>query len=184
MYDKLAVTAAKLVLAMNKSADANLDDKLADIVKTHSAIAVGSALIPIPGADVAAAAANIWTMYARINSELDLPFKENVIKSVAAGVATNIGGAAAGLVVAGTALKFIPGAGTLGGAAILGATIYGITLVSGIVYMRALTALANRKNMADVSEADLKSATEEAMRDKNEIRDMIKEGRKSYKPGT
>ncbi|MEL6569332.1 MAG: hypothetical protein AAFQ22_13010 [Pseudomonadota bacterium] len=182
MYDKLAVTAAKLVMAMNKSADSNLDEKLADIVKTHSALAVGAAIVPVPGADVAAAAANVWTMYGRINGELDIPFKENVIKSVAAGVATNIGGAAAGLVIAGTALKFLPGVGTVGGAAIMGATIYGITMVSGIVYMRALTALANKKNMADVTEADLKAATEEAMSDKSEIKDMIKESRKSYKP--
>lgn len=184
MYDKLLMTAAKLVLAMNKSADANLDEKLASIVKTHSGLAVASALIPIPGADVAAAAANIWTMYGRINSELDLPFEENLIKSVAAGVATNLGGAVVGLMVAGSALKFFPGVGSVGGAAIMGATIYGVTLVSGIVYMRALTALANRKNMTDVTASDLKAATEAEMANKAELKEMIKEGRKAYKPGS
>lgn len=184
MYDKLAVSAAKLVLAMNKSADANLDERIATIVKTHSALAVGSALIPVPGADIAAAAANVWTMYLRINSELDLPFKENMVKTVAAGVATNLGAAAAGLVVAGSALKLFPGIGTVPGMAIMAATIYGVTMVSGIVYLRALTALANRTNLNNVSEADLKAATEDVMRNKQEMKDLIKESRKSYKPGS
>ena len=62
---------------------------------------------------MAAAAINIWTMYARVNKELNLPFGDNIIKSLAAGVATNLAGALAGAVVVGSALKFLPGLGTI-----------------------------------------------------------------------
>jgi uncharacterized protein (DUF697 family) len=178
----LLEAAVKLAEAMNKVADHHLPEKLAGMVKLHSGLAVGSVLIPVPGADVAAAAANIWTMYARINGELNLPFSENIIKSVAAGVATNIGGAAAGLLVLGTAAKLFPGIGSVGGAALMAATVYGITIVSGIVYMRAVAALLRRKAASQVTETDLKAATEEIMRDKDKIKEMIKEERAGYRP--
>jgi hypothetical protein len=55
----LLKTAVELVEALNRMADKNLPKQLADLVKVHAAIAVGSALIPIPGVDVAATAANI-----------------------------------------------------------------------------------------------------------------------------
>lgn len=176
----LIKTALDLVHAMHKAADENLPERLAGIVKTHAVLAVGSAAIPIPGADVAAAAANIWTMYVRMNRELELPFSENVIKSLGAGVATNLGGAAAGLLVLGTAAKLLPGIGTLGGAAIVGATVYGVTIVSGIVYMKTITALVRRKSVYDISDADLRAAAAAELADKSYLKDMIKTARREY----
>jgi hypothetical protein len=35
----------------------------------------------------------IWTMYGRINSKIGLPFSENVVKSIATGIATNLAAA-------------------------------------------------------------------------------------------
>lgn len=177
----LLKAAMELVEAANKLADEHLPGKIADIVKLHAGLAVGSALIPIPGADMAAGAANIWAMYVRINNALDLPFSENIIKSLAAGVLTNIGAAAASLLVVGSALKFIPVLGTLGGAAIMGATIYGVTLAAGFVYMSALTKLLRQKSAADITEDDLKTATKAEMQDTSALKDIIKAGGKDYK---
>jgi uncharacterized protein (DUF697 family) len=174
-------TAMKLAEALNRVADDNLPNRLAGIVKLHSGIAVGTAFVPIPGADIAAAAANIWTMYVRINKELDLPFRENVVKSIAAGAATNLAGGAAGVVL-GSALKFIPGLGTLGGAALMGATVYGITIASGIIYMNALTRLAKRKDAGSISGEDLKSAMDEELKDKQKMKDMVRSAKKDYQP--
>ena len=64
--------AVKLVEAMDKGKEEALPQEIADVVKLHAKIAVGSAWIPVPGADVAAGAANIWTMYLRINSKLGM----------------------------------------------------------------------------------------------------------------
>lgn len=177
----LLKSAFELAKALNDVADENLPSKLAGIVKLHSGIAVGSALIPIPGADMAATAANIWTMYIRINKELSLPFSENLVKSIAAGVMTNLGGAAAGFLVVGTLAKFVPGLGSIGGAAVMATTIYAVTLASGIVYMKAITKLLNAKRAENISEEDLKSAANEILRDKEGIRMILKEGKAGYK---
>ena len=80
--EKILKVAVKLVKLINKEADKLLPQEIVEAVKTHSLLAVGSAWVPIPGVDVAAGAVNIWTMYARINSKIGLPFGENVMKPV------------------------------------------------------------------------------------------------------
>lgn len=177
----LLKSAIELTQALNKAVDENLPERLAGIVKLHSGLAVGSAFVPIPGLDIAAAGANIWTMYVRINKELDLPFSENILRSIAAGVATNLAGGATVALVAGTVLKFLPGLGTLGGAAVMGTTIYAVTIGAGIVYMKAITKLLQSKRLGEVSEADLKAATDEVLRDKKTVDTIIKEGKEEYK---
>jgi uncharacterized protein (DUF697 family) len=177
----LIKAAMKLAQAADKIADQNLPEKLAEMVKLHAKIAVGSAFIPIPGADMAAAATNIWTMYVRINKELDLPFSENVIKSLAAGVATNVGSAAAGFIVVGSALKFIPGLGTVGGIALMAGTVYGVTIAAGIVYMNVIARLLEKQALENISEADLIAEAEREMQDKAALKDIIKSAKKDYK---
>lgn len=183
-HSHLLHSAVKLAEAANSVADEHMPETLAGIVKLHAGIAVASAFIPVPGADMAAAAANIWTMYIRINKELDLPFGENLIKSVGAGVATNIGGAVAGLLVAGTVAKFLPGLGTVAGVALVATTIYGVTIVSGIIYMNAIAALLRKKDASEISEADLKAATAAEMNNREALKDAIKAAGKEYKPDT
>jgi uncharacterized protein (DUF697 family) len=181
--DKLMEAAFELGKAANKLTDQHFPERIADIVKLHAGIAVGAGFIPIPGADMVAAAGNIWAMYARINSELDMPFTENVMKSVAMGVVTNIGAGVVAAIVAGSFLKLIPGLGTVGGIAVVGATIYGVTLLSGYVYMRAVAELLTRKSAGSISEADLKAATADQMKNKSAMRDFVKEAAKGFKPG-
>ena len=90
--EKILETALRLIQLLDKQAEVMLPQEIADVVKLHSKLAVGSAWIPVPGADVAAGAATIWTMYARINSKLGLTLKDNVLKTIASGVATNLVG--------------------------------------------------------------------------------------------
>ncbi|MBQ0015966.1 MAG: hypothetical protein KBT04_03155 [Bacteroidales bacterium] len=85
-------TAIELVEVLNKSADKMLPKEISDVVKLHSGIAVGSAWIPIPGVDMAAGAGNIWTMYVRINNKIGLSVKDNILKTIASGVLTNLAG--------------------------------------------------------------------------------------------
>ena len=178
---QLIQAALELSKALNQTADENLPGKLAGIVKLHAGIAVGSAFIPVPGADIVAAASNIWTMYVRINNELELPFAENLIRSIATGIVTNLGAAAAGYMIVGTAFKFIPGLGSLGGAAVMGATIYGVTIASGIIYMKAITKVLNAKNSEQVNEENLKGAVEELLNDKKSVQTILKTAKKGYK---
>jgi uncharacterized protein (DUF697 family) len=170
-----------LTEAINRVADEKLPGKLAGIVKLHAGIAVGSAFIPVPGADMAAAAGNIWTMYVRINKELGLPFSENLMKSLAAGVVTNLGAAAAFSIVGGSVLKFIPGLGSLGGGAIMATTVYAVTIASGVVYMNVVARLLRAKAATEVSASDLKEAADRLASDKATIQDILKKAKKDYK---
>ena len=54
----LLKTSIKLVKLLDKGADTMLPQQIVDVVKLHSKLALGSAWIPVPGADVAAGAAS------------------------------------------------------------------------------------------------------------------------------
>lgn len=178
---QLIQAAIELTQALDRMADVHLPEKLAGIVKTHAGIAVGSAFIPVPGADMVAAASNIWTMYVRINNELELPFAENLIRSLATGVLTNLGAGALAYMVVGSAFKFIPGIGSLGGAAILSATIYGVTIASGIVYMKAVSRLLRNKPQGQqVNEENLRCAIEEIMDDDESVQNILASAKEDY----
>ncbi len=169
----------ELVKLLDKAADTALPREIVEVVKLHSKLAVGSAWIPLPGADVAAGAANIWSMYARINGKIGIPVKENVLKSIGAGVATNLTSYIAMSGVA-SALKFIPFVGTVGGALILSASLYAVTLVSGWVYLKALCLMAQRDGR-NITAGDFKKAVDEVLANKGLIKRLITSAKEEYK---
>lgn len=175
---ELIHVAIELTKLLDKTADATLPKQIVDVVKLHSKLAVGSAWIPVPGADVAAGAANIWSMYARINGKIGIPIKENVLKSIGAGVATNLTSYIAMSGVA-SALKFIPGIGSIGGAMLLSASLYAVTLVSGWVYLKALCIMAQRDG-GTINAADFKKAVDQVLSDKGLIKRLITAAKKEY----
>lgn len=176
---KLLENSVELIRLMDKAADRMLPQEIVNVVKQHSKLAVGSAWIPIPGADMAAGAAAIWGMYIRINNKLGLSFSDNAIKSVGSGVATNLASYAAGAGIA-SALKFIPGIGSIGGAVLMSATIYAMTLVSGYVYLQALCYLAKHNN-GNINSEDIMDAVTMILKDKSTIKNFINEAKGQYK---
>jgi uncharacterized protein (DUF697 family) len=176
--EKLLKSSIKLVKLLDKVADETLPQQIVDVVKLHSKLAVGSAWIPVPGADVVAGAASIWGMYARINGKIGLPFGENVMKSIASGVATNLAGYLAMAGVA-SALKFIPGLGTIGGAVLMSAGMYALTLTSGYIYLKALCALAEKKQ--DINIGNISDAVKDVMNNKSEVKEFMNDAKKNYK---
>jgi len=63
----------------------------------------------------------------------------------------------------------------------MAATAFGVTVVAGIVYMRALAAAHSLHSSGNISEDSLKKAVEAVLKDKNQIKNLIKEMRKTYK---
>ena len=178
-YVELYEAAVALVTVLDKTAEQLLPQEIVDVVKLHSKLAVGSALIPIPGADVAAGAANIWTMYGRVNSKVGISIKDNVLKTIGSGVVTNLASymAMAGL---GSAIKAIPGIGTLTGTALMSASLYAVTLASGYIYVKALTLLANKGNGSiDITQID--AAVKEILGNKEVIKNFIKAAKSDFK---
>lgn len=175
--DVLQNAAIDLIKHLNKDLDKYLPKEIAGIVNTHSKLAVGSAWIPIPGADAAAGAVNIWTMYGRINNSLGISIKENILKSVGSAVATNLASYAA-MSGVGSALKLIPGIGTVAGAVISSASLYAITIASGWVYLKALTQLAKRNN-GNIDMNQLGDAVKHVLKD-GTIKSIIKDAKREY----
>lgn len=174
----IVYAAIKAVESFDKSMSVELPNEIADAVHTHAGIAVASAWIPVTGLDIAALTANIWAMYVRINKKLGISFSENMMKSIGSAVAANLASNLA-LAGVGSALKFIPGLGSIAGGIIMSAAMYGTTVGAGWIYLTALTNWVKKgKGSAD----DLRGCIDEVMeQNKNEIDDVVKEAKRCYR---
>jgi len=182
--------AKELVETLNKAVDDNLPAEIADIVKTHSAGAAAASVAAgwIPGGGGLAAAATcgvfVWTMYGRINSKIGLPMTENIIKSLATGVATNLASGFIGALVLETVFSLVPGLGSIAAATIAGATGYALTLASGYVYLKLLTKLFLAGNdPTNMDESSMREAARNVAASEN-MKDVISSAKADYKPSS
>ena len=180
--------AGKMLEAMNKLADKSLPEKIAEIVKSHSTgaavAAVGSAWIPGAGgtAAVLASVGFIWSMYARIGSEINLPMSENILKTIASGAATNLAAGVAASWVMSYVFSVIPGIGSVAASVIMGGTCYALTLASGYIYLKIMTALfSNGVDPTKVSEQELNNMAKDAAND-SDVKDVMNAAKQAYKP--
>ena len=146
---------------------------------------VGSGWLPGAGALVATGVwvAAIWGMYIKVNHDLGINIKDNVLKSIASAFLTNIIASAGSLIIAyaiGFVISFIPGLGTVGAVAIDGFLGYVTVYASGLLYIRFLTKVLKAKGNLDFSEIDVKTIAKETVKESN-IKDIIKEGKSSFK---
>lgn len=185
--NELLEQAKRLVEAMDKTADDNLPEKIAEIVKFHSKgsalSAMGSGWIPGAGGILAFVinAGFIWSMYGRIGAEIDLPISQNILKSLASGIATNIASNIIGTIGLSIAFSFIPGVGNIGAAIIIGATCYALTLTSGYVYLKIMTKLFSKGiDPTTLSEKELKKEAKSVAKDRD-VKDMFNKAKEMSK---
>lgn len=126
-----------------------------------------------------ASPSGIWGMYLRINKKIDVPFGENIIKTIGSGVATNLAGYIAVSGVA-SALKCVPFIGTIGGAVIMSAAQYALTLASGYVYLKALSFAAGRSSDGSITGDALSSAVNEVLQETGFLKSFIEQAKKDY----
>ena len=120
--------------------------------------------------------ATIWGMYIKVNHDLGIKIKDNVLKSLASAFLTNIIASAGSLVIAyalSFVVGFIPGFGTVGAIVIDGFLGYITVYASGLLYIRFLTKVLHVKGNLDFSDLDVKTIAN--------VKDIIKEGRASFK---
>ena len=180
--------AGKMLEAMNKLADKSLPEKIAEIVKSHSTgaavAAVGSAWIPGAGgtAAVLASAGFIWSMYARIGSEINLPMSENILKTIASGAATNLAAGVAASWVMSSVFSVIPGIGSVAASVIMGGTCYALNLASGYVYLKIMTTLFNSGvDPTKMCEHELNDMAKKGATD-SDVKDVMNKAKQAYKP--
>jgi uncharacterized protein (DUF697 family) len=152
--------------------------ELSNIIKQHALLATGAAFIPVPGVDLAAMAATVWTMYVRINEAVGVSFGDNILKSIASGVIANLASVIPGVAIAigaETLLKFIPGIGTAGGIAVGVAANIAVMYVAGVVYLKSLEVLIHSNK--PLTEENIKMATEQTSKDKAFVKKAYTEGK-------
>ena len=154
---------------INRLAVKVFPDDIVKIVKRHAKIAVATAFIPIGGLDIAAATANIWTMYVKINSALGIKFSDNKMKSIGAAIGSNLINNL-GIAAVATGLKWT-GVGYFGSVAVLTAALYAMTMTAGWVYLKALT------NMA-LHDEDIEKAVKDVLKDKASLKKTYEDNKK------
>jgi uncharacterized protein (DUF697 family) len=171
---------------MDKTMDDNLPQNIAEIVKFHAkgaaAAALGSAWIPGAGGAAATiiSAGFIWTMYAKIGAEIDLPISKNILKTLASGAATNLAAGAVTMIALSTAFSLVPGLGNIGASVIMGGTCYALTLASGYVYLKIMTHLFNKGiDPTTLSEQQLKNLAK-AFASDSSVKDVIKRAKEEF----
>lgn len=165
----VALQAIDAYKKINDAAKYVLPEDIEKIVRKHAAIAVATAFIPVGGLDLVAATANVWTMYVRINNALGVKFSDNKMKSIGSAVVSNLV-QNLGVAAVAMALKWNP-ISYIASVAVLTGALYGLTITSGWVYLKALT------NMA-LNDGDIDRSIKETLKDKASISQVYKDNKK------
>ena len=164
-------------------------DKAGETIKGCAIIAavagVGSGWLPGAGAFVATAAwvAAIWGMYVKINKDLGISIKDNILKSLASAILTNILASAGSLILmlsASFLLSFIPGLGSAGAIVIDGFIDYITVFASGVLYIKVLTKLFKAGKGFNIAESEVNDVADDVIKD-SDISEILKEGKEAYK---
>ena len=162
-------------------------EDIKDIALFHSkgaaAAGVASGWVPGFGGAIATAttAGFVWGMYLRINNKIGLSISENILKTLASGVATNLAAYAVGSIAVTTVLSFLPFVGNVGASVIAGSIAFALTIVSAGVYLIMLTEIFQAKHgdINKMSADDLKDLAKEVI-DNNDVESALKQARKVY----
>lgn len=148
-----------------------------------AATGVGSGMLPAVGSIVASAAsvAAIWTMYVKINKHLGISVKDNILKSLASAILTNIIATAGSFLLAliGAAiLSLIPGV-NYASTIIYGTLAFVSVYASGLLYIKILTKVMRAKKTLDSTDIDLDKLAKDTVNESN-VSDILKEGKEMF----
>ena len=122
------------------------------VVATAAAGALATGAIPLPIADAAVLVPDQIAMLAGITSAFGFPVDKGALMTVISGTIGSAGATVLGRNVVSGLLKLIPGAGTVAGAVVSGATAAAITYALGEAYVQVLTAVSRGEmKMSDIN---------------------------------
>lgn len=126
----------------------------------------------------------VWATYVKINNTLGISMTKNTAKFLGSAIVTNIilnAGAFIGTLIASGLLSFIPGLGSAASAALNAAMGYVLIYAAAIIYLKLITHFIHPDGTLNISENDSTKETIKDIVSQANIRDIIKEGRESYK---
>ncbi len=179
---------------LNESMRGTLDGtKIESIKETINNYAIVSAIAGmasgmIPGVAAVVAAITqtgfVWATYLKINKALGISMSENTAKFLGSAIVSNIVTNAGALLIAyaGAAIiSFIPIIGQVATIAINGALGYIIVYAAAVIYLKLISNLIQPDGSLKVAENDDTKHIIQNIIKENNIEDIIKEGRNSYK---
>lgn len=180
-------TVKELLNVYDKTLDKVSPEDLCKIVKFHglgaAATSAGAGLLPGVGsvACTAVYAGFVWSMYGRLGKAIGLPFNKHILKSLAAGVASNLAATAATTLVATAVVSLIPGIGSVAASALDAALGYAVVSSAGILYMKLLIKLAkSKKDPLNLSAEELSDVAKETMKE-TDVKGILKTMKNEYK---
>ena len=126
----------------------------------------------------------VWATYVKINNTLGISMTKDTAKFLGSATVTNIAlnaGAFIGAVIAAGLLAFIPGLGSAASAAIDAAMGYVLIYAAAIIYLKLITHFVHPDGTVSITESD---GTKDVIKDivrESSMRDIIKDGRESFK---
>lgn len=126
----------------------------------------------------------IWGTYVKINKTLGISMSENTAKFISSAVLTNIVTSAGTLLATyatAAIIAFIPFVAQVAGAAINGALGYIIVYAAAIIYLQLISKMMQPNGTLKVAENDDTKRIIQDIIKENNIEELIKEGRNSYK---
>ena len=186
----LAKALQELDRSMRNSLDGTKIENIKNTIGDYAiAAAVASGVAGVaPGfAGVAAAltqAGFVWATYVKINKTLDISMSENTAKFIGSAIVTNLvtsAGAFIAILVGSSILSLVPVLGQAAAIALNAGLGYTIIYVSAIIYLKLITRMMQPDGTLHVEDSD---DTKHIIRDiinESNIKDMIKEGKASYK---
>ena len=186
----LAKALQDLDRSMRNSLDGTKIENIKNTIGDYAiAAAVASGVAGVaPGfAGVAAAltqAGFVWATYVQINKTLDISMSENTAKFIGSAIVTNLvtsAGAFIAILIGSSILSMVPVLGQAAAIALNAGLGYTIIYVSAIIYLKLITRMMLPDGTLHVAELD---DTKHIIRDiinESNLKDMIKEGKASYK---
>lgn len=181
-------------IELNKAMENTLSNtEISEIKETiqHFAIAAAAAgalsgMVPGVASVVAVVTQTglVWATYVKINKTLGISMKENTAKFIGSAILTNLmanAGTYILAIVATAILSFIPIFGQLADAAIFGVLGYVVIYVAALLYLKLITRWVKPDRTLNIDESDETKAVIADMVKGADLKDMIKEGRSSYK---
>ncbi len=136
------------------------------LVKDHALMATAAGVIPAPGLDLAAGVAIQLALLKRLCNLYGVPFSDHIARGAVATVLGGIGAGALGIGVFMSAVKLIPGVGTLAGVVSIPIALGAVTYALGKMFIAHLEVggiLADFRPGAD----------------RSYLRDMVRRGRQA-----
>lgn len=186
----LAKALQELDRSMRNSLDGTKIENIKNTIGDYAiAAAVASGVAGVaPGfAGVAAAltqAGFVWATYVNINKTLDISMSENTAKFIGSAIVTNLvtsAGAFIAILVGSSILSLVPVLGQAAAIALNAGLGYTIIYVSAIIYLKLITRMMQPDGTLHVAESDDTKHIISDIINKSNIKDMIKEGKVSYK---